>query len=83
VHGDGSGMFRVTGAALTQTFTNAEHALAAASAAVQQAALQAVQSMGAAHPEVDLSVRKTHYPNAVDDRGLMEAVLTARAIGRP
>ena len=83
VHGDGSGMFRATGAALTQTFTNAEQALAAASAAVQQAALQAVQSMGAAHPEVELSVRKTHYPNAVDDRGLMEAVLTARAIGRP
>jgi hypothetical protein len=39
--------------------------------------------MGAAHPEVELSVRKTHYPNAVDDRGLMEAVVLADAMGRP
>ncbi len=83
VHGDGSGMFRVTGATLTQSFTNAAQALAAAGAAAEQAALQVAQSMGAAHPEVELSVRKTHYPQAVDDRGLMEAVFTARAIGRP
>jgi hypothetical protein len=43
----------------------------------------AVQGMGAARPEVEVSEHKSYYPNAVDDRGLMQAVVTARAVGRP
>ena len=46
-------------------------------------ALAAVKGMGAAQPEVEVSEHKSYYPNAVDDRGLMQAVVTARAVGRP
>jgi hypothetical protein len=32
---------------------------------------------------VQIQVSKTFFPNAVDDRGLMEAVVLSEAIGRP
>jgi hypothetical protein len=83
VHGDGSGVFRLTGVADTQSFGNAQAALQAAHSAAEQAALAAVKGMGAAQPEVEVSEHKSYYPNAVDDRGLMQAVVTARAVGRP
>ena len=83
VHGDGSGVFRVTGATNTQSFGDAAAALQAAHSAAEQAAVAAVKGMGAAQPEVELSEHKSYYPNAVDDRGLMQAVVTARAVGRP
>jgi hypothetical protein len=83
VHGDGSGVFRLTGVTDTQSFGNAQAALQAAHSAAEQAALAAVKAMGAAQPEVEVSEHKTYYPNAVDDRGLMQAVVTARAVGRP
>jgi hypothetical protein len=83
VHGDGSGVFRLTGLASAQSFGNAQAALQAAHSAAQQAAVAAVQGMGAAQPEVEVSEHKSYYPNAVDERGLMQAVVTARAVGRP
>ena len=83
VHGDGSGLFRVMGAGITQNFGKAEDALLAAQAAAERAALDAVLAMGAVRPEVEIAVSKTYYPNARDDRGLMQATLTARAVGRP
>ena len=39
--------------------------------------------MGAANPEVKVSIRKQLLPNAVSDNGLLEAVVVAEAIGRP
>jgi hypothetical protein len=39
--------------------------------------------MGAQAPEVKLTVQKTMLPNATSDTGLLEAVITAEAIGRP
>jgi len=47
------------------------------------AALAAVRAMGAPAPEVEVSVEKKYFPQAKDERGLMEAVFTARAVGRP
>jgi hypothetical protein len=39
--------------------------------------------MGAEAPQLRVSVEKHHLPDALDDNGLIEAVVTAEAIGRP
>jgi hypothetical protein len=83
VHGDGSGLFRVMGAGLSQSFGLAADALQAAEQGASAAALAAVQAMGASAPEVEVSVEKKYFPQAKDERGLMEAVFTAKAVGRP
>ncbi|MDH4479950.1 MAG: hydantoinase/oxoprolinase family protein [Rhodoferax sp.] len=83
VHGDGSGVFRLHSTVGTQQFTDAALALDAASTLARQSALDAVRAMGAADPQVQIQVSKTYFPNAVDDRGLMEAVVLAEAMGRP
>ena len=83
VHGDGSGVFRLHSTVGTQQFTNAALALDAATTLARQSALDAVRAMGAADPQVQISVTKTYFPNAVDDRGLMEAVVLAEGMGRP
>ena len=83
VHGDGSGVFRVMGAGLSQSFGLAADALQAAEEGASAAALAAVQAMGASAPEVEVSVEKKYFPQAKDERGLMEAVFTAKAVGRP
>jgi N-methylhydantoinase A/oxoprolinase/acetone carboxylase beta subunit len=83
VHGDGSGVFRLHSTVGTQQFTDPALALEAANTLARQSALDAVRAMGAANPQVQIQVRKTFFPNAVDDRGLMEAVVLSEAIGRP
>ena len=83
VHGDGSGVFRMHSTVGTQQFTNAALALDAATALARQSAMDAVRAMGAAEPQVQIQVSKSYFPNAVDDRGLMEAVVLAEGIGRP
>ncbi len=83
VHGDGSGVFRLHSTVGTQQFTNAALALEAATSLARQSALDAVRAMGAADPQVQIGVTKSYFPNAVDDRGLMEAVVLAEGMGRP
>jgi N-methylhydantoinase A/oxoprolinase/acetone carboxylase beta subunit len=83
VHGDGSGVFRLHSTVGSQQFTNAALALDAATTLARQSALDAVRAMGAADPQVQIGVTKTYFPNAVDDRGLMEAVVLAEGMGRP
>lgn len=83
VHGDGSGVFRLHSTVGTQQFTNAALALEAATTLARQSALDAVRAMGAADPQVQIQVSKSYFPNAVDDRGLMEAVVLAEGMGRP
>jgi N-methylhydantoinase A/oxoprolinase/acetone carboxylase beta subunit len=83
VHGDGSGVFRLHSTVGTQQFTDPALALEAANTLARQSALDAVRAMGAANPQVQIQVSKTFFPNAVDDRGLMEAVVLSEAIGRP
>ena len=39
--------------------------------------------MGAVNPQVRLLIRKELLPNATSDAGLLEAVVTAEAVGRP
>jgi N-methylhydantoinase A/oxoprolinase/acetone carboxylase beta subunit len=83
VHGDGSGVFRLHSTVGTQQFTNAALALDAATTLARQSALDAVRAMGAADPQVQIGITKSYFPNAVDDRGLMEAVVLAEGMGRP
>jgi N-methylhydantoinase A/oxoprolinase/acetone carboxylase beta subunit len=83
VHGDGSGVFRVHSTVGTQQFPNPAQALEAATAMARKAAIDAVIAMGAGDPQVQVTITKSFFPNAVDDRGLMEAVVLAEGIGRP
>jgi len=83
VHGDGSGVFRLHSTVGSQQFSNAALALEAAAELARQSALEAVRAMGAADPQVQVQISKSYFPNAVDDRGLMEAVVLAEGMGRP
>jgi len=83
VHGDGSGVFRLHSTVGSQQFTDVALALEAAGTLARTAAADAVRAMGASDPQVQITLSKTFFPHAVDDRGLMEAVLLAEAMGRP
>lgn len=83
VHGDGSGVFRLHSTVGSQQFTDVALALEAARTLARTAAADAVRAMGASDPQVQITLSKTFFPHAVDDRGLMEAVVLAEAMGRP
>jgi hypothetical protein len=83
VEGDGGGLFRVHGPSGTTVFTSGPAALEAAEAQAREAALAAVRQLGAHDPQVQVSISKSHLPDAVDDNGLLEAQVRAEAIGRP
>ncbi|MBL8905116.1 MAG: hypothetical protein JNM20_00430, partial [Rhizobiales bacterium] len=83
IEGDGNGVFRGHGPNGVEQFTGAAAALDWASALAEQAAREAVHAMGASAIEVRMAVKKHLLPDAADDNGLLEAVVTAEAIGRP
>jgi hypothetical protein len=67
----------------TQQYRDPAEALDQATEMAREAARTAVLAMGAQAPEVKLTLQKTMLPNATSDTGLLEAVITAEAIGRP
>jgi N-methylhydantoinase A/oxoprolinase/acetone carboxylase beta subunit len=83
VVGDASGLFMLHSTLGARQFTDPQAALEAATALARQAAIDAAVRMGAADPEVRVTVSKQLLPNAVSDAGLLEAVVVAQAIGRP
>ena len=83
VAGDGSGLFVLHSTLGTQQFSDPAEALRRATEMAREAARAAVLAMGAQAPEVKLSLQKTMLPNANSDTGLLEALITAEAIGRP
>lgn len=83
VAGDGSGVFVLHSTVGTLQFRDPIEALSRAIEMAREAARTAVMAMGAAAPEVQLTLHKTMLPNATSDSGLLEAVITAEAIGRP
>ena len=83
IEGDGNGVFRGHGPNGVEQFTAGAAALAWASALAEETARNAVHAMGASAIEVRMAVKKHLLPDAVDDNGLLEAVVTAEAIGRP
>lgn len=83
VDGDGSGLFVLHSTVGTRQFSDPAEAITAATLLARQAAGDAVVAMGASNPEVRIVIRKQMLPNATGDAGLLEAVVTAEAIGRP
>ncbi len=83
VTGDGAGLFRVHAGGGTRTFATAAAALAFAEETARDQALAAVAAMGADDPEVRVSMTRQMLPDAVDDNGLFEAIVSAEAMGRP
>jgi N-methylhydantoinase A/oxoprolinase/acetone carboxylase beta subunit len=83
VIGDGSGLFTVLGPAGPRSIPGAAAALAHAEREATRHATAAAVSMGAEAPEVRVRVDKQMLPDAVDENGLFEAVVTAEAVGRP
>jgi hypothetical protein len=83
VDGDGSGVFVLHSPVGTRQFTDPAEAITVATLLAREAATAAVAAMGASNPEVHIVIRKQLLPNAVSDAGLLEAVVTAEAIGRP
>jgi N-methylhydantoinase A/oxoprolinase/acetone carboxylase beta subunit len=83
VEGDGSGLFRVLGPKGASVFTSGPQALVAADEQARALALEGVRQMGATDAQVQVSITKSHLPDALDDNGLLEAKIRAEAIGRP
>jgi N-methylhydantoinase A/oxoprolinase/acetone carboxylase beta subunit len=83
IDGDGSGRFMLHSTAGTREFDDPAAAMEAGMELARQSARDAVIAMGASGPQVKVSVRKQMLPNAVSDLGLLEAVITAEAVGRP
>ena len=83
VTGDGAGLFRVHASSDIRTFSTASAALAFAEQSARRQALDEVAAMGADDPQVRVAIARQMLPDAVDDNGLFEAIVTAEAIGRP
>ena len=83
VTGDGAGLFRVHSGDGIRSFTAAGEALQFAETQARRDALAAVAAMGADDPQVVIGIARQMLPDAVDDNGLFEAIVTAEAVGRP
>ena len=83
VESDGNGVFRVYGPEGAAMFADGTEALLTAQAEARKAALAAAASMGASEPQIRISAEKHFLPDAADDNGLLKAVITAEAVGRP
>ncbi len=83
ITGDGAGAFRVhlpDGVMVTST---AKEALTRAETAARRLASEAALAMGATMVEVSVKRDLKLLPDAVDDNGLFDGLVTAEAIGRP
>jgi N-methylhydantoinase A/oxoprolinase/acetone carboxylase beta subunit len=83
VEGDGNGVFRVHGAGQSELFGSGKIALTRAIELAKALVLAQVLSKGALNPTVELSIEKNLMPEARDDDGLLTALVTAEAMGRP
>ena len=83
VEGDGNGTFRVYGGGQSEIFGSGKLALSRAVGLARDLALGQAVSRGASQPTVDVAIEKQLMPEARDDDGLLTALVTAEAIGRP
>jgi N-methylhydantoinase A/oxoprolinase/acetone carboxylase beta subunit len=83
VDGDGNGVFRVHGAGTMASFGSAEAALKHAELAATEKALALALEFGAHEPRTTSTTTKTFLPEARDDNGLLQAIVSVEAIGRP
>ncbi len=83
VEGDGNGAFRVIGAGVIQIYSSGLVALERASELASAEAQKIALEQGAHKPRVLLTVQKHFLPEAQNDDGLLAAIVTAEATGRP
>jgi N-methylhydantoinase A/oxoprolinase/acetone carboxylase beta subunit len=83
VEGDGNGLFRLHGAGQAEQFASGSLALARAQQLAAELATQTAIGRGAHAPRIELSVDKKFMPEARNDDGLLTAIITAEAFGRP
>ena len=83
VEGDGNGAFRVLGAGVNKIFSSGQVALEKASELASSEAHRIAMQEGARDARITLTYEKHYLPDATSDDGLLTAVVTAEAVGRP
>ncbi len=83
VEGDGNGAFRVLGAGAVAVYSSVSLALEKATALASASALAAALEQGADNPRIVVSTQKHYLPDAQSDDGLLAAIITAEAVGKP
>jgi N-methylhydantoinase A/oxoprolinase/acetone carboxylase beta subunit len=83
IEGDGNGVFRVMGGGVSEIVASGGAAIALASKAAEAAAMVLSKANGAYSPKIETSIKRHYLPNASDDEGLLSAVVSAEAVGRP
>ena len=83
IEGDGNGVFRVMGAGQAEIVSSGARAIALATEKAEQAALTLAVSAGAHNPRIVTTIKRHYLPDASNDEGLLAAVVTAEAVGRP
>jgi N-methylhydantoinase A/oxoprolinase/acetone carboxylase beta subunit len=83
VEGDGNGAFRVHGDGQSQIFGSGKLALDAARKRAHDIASLKAHEGGAQFPRIQLSEQLSLLPEARDEDGLLTAIITAEATGRP
>ena len=83
IEGDGNGVFRVMGGGISEVVGSGVTAIALASRAAEAAAMALAKANGAYSPKIEISIKRHYLPNASDDEGLLSAVVSAEAVGRP
>ena len=83
VEGDGNGAFRVLGAGVIQVYSSGQIALQQASELASTEAQRIALEQGAHNSRVEVSIQKHYLPEAQNDDGLLSALVTAEATGRP
>jgi N-methylhydantoinase A/oxoprolinase/acetone carboxylase beta subunit len=83
VEGDGSGLFRCFGPSGARQFASATAAIESASTEARTAAENAAREQGADSVAINLRIERNYLPGKTGDDGLLRAVVTAEAVGRP
>ncbi len=83
VEGDGNGVFRVMGGGVSEIVASGIAAVARASKAAEAGAMALAKANGAHNPKIETLIKRHYLPNASDDEGLLSAIVSAEAVGRP
>ena len=83
IEGDGNGVFRVMGGGVSEIVSSGVKAIALASRAAEEGALMLAKANGAHTPKIETSIKRHYLPNSSDDEGLLSAVVSSEAVGRP
>lgn len=83
VNGNGAGVFRVHGPDGVTQLGIAQEAINLASSLARDTAAAAVAEMGGGEPSFEESVERVMLPDAVNDSGMLRAVVKVEATARP